>query len=185
MTFGSLHRSAGHPGALLAVALLITACGGGGGSNGSADAGPSYTLDFTQFGVDSTSLVVAAQGQPDTAFKFSWQATRAGGLPNYSFDVHLVPAATPNAARNDDNAALRTGCGPGNFPCDATGEAACTYTDSGSATRPRQTQCSGGTLRRLELAPGSYVAVARACYITAAPLVQEVCSERSANLTLN
>lgn len=165
---------------------LFAGCGGGGGDGGSAGDVSSYSLNFTQFGADSTSLVVAGTGQADTTVTFSWQATRGGGLPNYALDVYLVPASTPNAVRDDGNRILGTGCGSGNLPCDATGSVTCTYSNGTSNAKPRQTICLGAPQpRRLEFSPGQYVAVARACYFTAAPLVQETCSERTVNMTLN
>ncbi|AOW12785.1 hypothetical protein LPB72_17450 [Hydrogenophaga crassostreae] len=171
----------------IASLALLTACGGGDPdipNIGGGSSGGKWGVNFRSFSAGFSALAAPTSSSPQS-FTVSWKADRTGGNPAYLLYAYLVPASMGNASPPDNLLFLGATCGPNITGCDASGAQQCAYladSSGGGRTIDCGSPRSAGT--RLSRQPGSYLVIAKACYIS--ETLDEICqSKPGIPVTLN
>jgi hypothetical protein len=152
----------------LALAITLTACGGGSDDDDAARSG----VDLRSFSLGSSS--VAAPQTGSVGFDATWSATASGlAATAYHVSAHAIPAGAATSTAGDNNKFLGRNCSAA-FPCANPETLACTYGSN------RVLSCSMGV--GVNLQPGSYTIVAKACWYDTA--LNSVCATRQTALTV-
>lgn len=152
--------------ASLALAIALTACGGG------SDGDDSSGVDLRSFSLSSST--VAAPQSGSVGFNATWSATATGlAVTAYHVSAHAIPAGAAASTAGDRNKFLGRNCSAA-FPCANPETLACTYGSN------RVLSCSMGV--GVNLQPGNYTIVAKACWYDSA--LNSICATRQTALTV-
>lgn len=152
----------------LVLAVSLGACGGG--SNDAAGSGSS--VELRSFSLDRT--VVTAPIIGGVIFDATWSATATGlAATAYHVSAHAIPAGAAASTAGDSNKFLGRNCSAA-FPCANPETLACTYGSN------RVLSCSMGV--GVNLQPGAYTIVAKACWYDSA--MNSICATRQTALTV-